>query len=339
MIYNKYMPSKGSPSALIDATTIMDPKLISIVWQQINQRKPDYVIVDKLDYIGILDTDKPKHFRSLVLCQDLLWARQTSIAEYEASTARHALSMQEEMRQLGLADCVISIQEQEAQTIAKNVSSKVVYIPYMPPNTHPKLTRFRVNEPNEKNILFVGSAGVANITGLEWFLNEVWADVLRGSPDATLNIVGDVFKHITYRDSHIRLHGKVDSLDALYSRSSVVIAPLKFGSGLKIKMIEALSAGCACVTTSIGAQGMEEGAGKAFLVADDAAGFAEAVILMLNDIDARRSFGVNGAAFLDRLLDKSRPLRAFQEALRENDRSLLPEVQRGVYHTFSARLL
>jgi len=327
------MPNKGSLSALFDTTSAMDPKLISTVWHHINRLKPDYVIIDKLDYIGILKSDQPKFFRSLVLCQDLLWARQTSIAEYEASTTLHTSSMQEEMRQLGLADCVISIQEQEAQTIAKNVSSKVVYIPYMPPNTHPNSASFRANGENEKSIMFVGSAGMENITGLEWFLNEAWPGLLRSSPDATLNIVGDVCKHITYRDSHIRLHGKVDSLDALYSRSSVVIAPLKFGSGLKIKMVEALSAGCACVTTSIGAQGMEEGAGKAFLVADDAAGFAEAVILMLNDIDARRAFGKNAAAFLERLLDQNRPLRAFQEALRENDRSVLPELQRGMYQS------
>ena len=77
----------------------------------------------------------------------------------------------------------------------------------------------------------------------------------------------------------IKLSGFVGDLEEVY-KNRVIINPVKSGSGLKIKCVEALCSGKPLVTTSNGAQGLKSGAGKAFLVGDDWETFAGNIIKM-----------------------------------------------------------
>jgi len=67
------------------------------------------------------------------------------------------------------------------------------------------------------------------------------------------------------------------------------VVPLRLGSGLKIKLVEALSHGRAVVTTDVGAQGLEVLAGSAFVLADDPVAFAEACADLLSHPDRRHA--------------------------------------------------
>jgi glycosyltransferase involved in cell wall biosynthesis len=77
----------------------------------------------------------------------------------------------------------------------------------------------------------------------------------------------------------------------------VVINPISTGTGLKIKNIEALGYGKPLVTTSVGAVGMENGSHSAFLAADTAQDFANAVIGLLQDSKVYRRFSMSGYQF------------------------------------------
>ena len=67
----------------------------------------------------------------------------------------------------------------------------------------------------------------------------------------------------------------------------VVVAPIRFGAGVKIKTLEALQYGVPVVTTSIGAEGIELPPGcRPIVVEDDPVAFAAAVALLLTDNDA-----------------------------------------------------
>ncbi|HEY9664990.1 MAG TPA: glycosyltransferase, partial [Allocoleopsis sp.] len=68
-----------------------------------------------------------------------------------------------------------------------------------------------------------------------------------------------------------------------YDLASLVINPIPYGTGLKIKTIEALGYAKPLVTTSVGAEGLEEGIDRAFLVADTPEAFAQAIITILDD--------------------------------------------------------
>ena len=71
--------------------------------------------------------------------------------------------------------------------------------------------------------------------------------------------------------------GRIDDLTPLYANAAVVISPLRGGSGLKIKLIEALGQGKAIVVTTTTLQGVADVIGSAVIVADDAQEFADGI--------------------------------------------------------------
>jgi len=86
----------------------------------------------------------------------------------------------------------------------------------------------------------------------------------------------------------VELMGVVPSIESEYARAAVCVVPLLIGSGIKMKLIEALSFGRAAVSTSVGIQGMENWAPGVVEVADDPEAFAQAVLRLLNDHNLRR---------------------------------------------------
>ena len=86
----------------------------------------------------------------------------------------------------------------------------------------------------------------------------------------------------------------VKDLDPLYRQAGVVISPLRIGSGLKIKLIEALSRGKSVVATSKTLQGVVEHLGDCVVIEDDPELFARAIVRLLTDRNKRTALGARG---------------------------------------------
>jgi hypothetical protein len=125
-----------------------------------------------------------------------------------------------------------------------------------------------------------------------WLAREVLPHVLPPVPWTRLRVTG----HHPPDDiadaagPHITLTGFLPELADLYATTRVVVAPDRFGAGLKIKTLEALQYGVPVVATTIGAQGIEVPPGLSpMVVTDDPAEFAAAVVTLLTDNDAWRA--------------------------------------------------
>lgn len=97
-----------------------------------------------------------------------------------------------------------------------------------------------------------------NREGLEWFLDEVWPSVVEKQPTAKVLIAGsgDGAYLEQYRAlPGVELLGFVDSVGEIYNRSLVSLAPIFFGSGTRVKVIEASSYGCPMISTAFGVRG------------------------------------------------------------------------------------
>jgi glycosyltransferase involved in cell wall biosynthesis len=122
--------------------------------------------------------------------------------------------------------------------------------------------------------LFVGSGSFHNVDGLRWFLDACWPALKAAIPAATLEVYGTVCQRLAGAPSGVVLRGTVDDLATAYSRASLALVPLRIGSGLKVKLVEALAHGMPVVTTPIGAQGLLGFRPQPFVCADSAEAFA-----------------------------------------------------------------
>jgi glycosyltransferase involved in cell wall biosynthesis len=96
----------------------------------------------------------------------------------------------------------------------------------------------------------------------------------------------------------------VDDVTPFYHSARVVVAPLRFGSGIKTKVLEAMAFGRPVVTTTIGVEGIEISPGENILVQDSPDGFAEAVSLLLGHPEQARALGLAGRAVVERFYSK-----------------------------------
>ncbi|HEX4086693.1 MAG TPA: glycosyltransferase [Chthoniobacteraceae bacterium] len=125
-----------------------------------------------------------------------------------------------------------------------------------------------------KNMLFVGTRYAANVDGVKFFIEKVLPLVHKKYPEARLLVAGTVCGALRAGTPGVELLGVVDDLDEAYRRAAIVVNPVLTGTGLKTKTVEALGHAKALVTTACGAEGIEDAAGEAFLMADDPAQMA-----------------------------------------------------------------
>ena len=159
-------------------------------------------------------------------------------------------------------------------------------------------------------VSFVGSGTTSNVDGLQWLLGEIWPLVLAAYPSATLAVYGSVCARVSCHRPEVTMHGEVRDLDDALGRAAVVTIPLRIGSGLKIKLVDAICLGKAAVTTEVGAQGLGHLVPAPFVCENDPAAFAKAVSDLLSDRALRNELEARtvGAASMFDAAHAYRPL-------------------------------
>lgn len=140
----------------------------------------------------------------------------------------------------------------------------------------------------ENRIMFIGTLSwEPNINGIVWFINEVWPLVKKAKPETKLTIIGknpsERIIKASKSDFNIEITGFVENLENYYAISKVHIVPLKFGSGIKVKLLNALYRGIPTVTTSIGAEGLGLTNLKDCFIEDNPQNFAQKIVTLLEN--------------------------------------------------------
>lgn len=145
-------------------------------------------------------------------------------------------------------------------------------------------------------ILFHGGMDwYPNRDAVEFFVGKIFPWVCRECPDAKFVVAGRnppadfvaKFRHHTW----IEFTGTVPDMRPYLAAATVVVVPLRMGSGTRIKILEACAMGRAVVSTRVGAEGLHLKGGTEILVADDPKVFARSVVQLLRDPVRRDSIG------------------------------------------------
>lgn len=158
-------------------------------------------------------------------------------------------------------------------------------------------------------LVFTGSMGYRpNVDAALWFANRVLDRVRAHVPDARFFIVGSRPHHrlnsLRDRDG-VQITGWVPDVNPFLSAAAVYVVPLRMGSGTRLKLLQAMAARLAVVSTQIGAQGLDVQDGEQLRLADTEEGFARAVIELLRDPAQREVLGARAASYVARHYDWS----------------------------------
>lgn len=170
-----------------------------------------------------------------------------------------------------------------------------------------------------QDIIFVaGFAHPPNVDAAVWLVQEIMPLVWAKAPDVRLSLVGsyptDVVKGLA--NARVRVTGWVSeaALQDYYRAARLAVVPLRFGAGIKSKVVEAMRAGLPLVTTPTGVQGLE-GYEAGVMVSETAQGFADAIGRLLTDDDVWRARSIAELDFVKARFTRQAMRRQLGEAI------------------------
>jgi glycosyltransferase involved in cell wall biosynthesis len=154
--------------------------------------------------------------------------------------------------------------------------------------------------PEADKLVFTGVMGYApNEDAALHFVEDIFPLIKVKRPQAQFWIVGsgptERVKALT-RISGIHVTGKVDDIRPYVQSATVFVCPLRFGSGVKNKILAAMAMQKATVATSMSIEGLDLADDREVLLADEPQAFADKVVRLLKDQKAAEQLGVNGLA-------------------------------------------
>lgn len=217
-------------------------------------------------------------------------ARSFQEADVEPSRLQRALLRRDgrnatraEQRYVDAADALVVLSDEDAERLGRAGTPTHVVQQGVDLRRFPRSTL-----PAAPVVLFPGSLDYSpNVDGARWFVELVWPRVRARVPTATLQIVGrqppPSVRALHARDG-VEVHADVPSMAPWIEGARVSVAPLRIGTGVRMKALEALAAQRPLVGTTIALEGLHLTDEEAAVV-DDPAAFADAVVAVLEDDD------------------------------------------------------
>lgn len=261
-------------------------------WFKINGEYIDYVYLNR-PHIAIKYVDMIRKYTNSKLIyfgHDLHYLRE--LRNYEVEGKPELLKSSNEWKKIEFdlfekADVIHVVGSYEQSVLQKEFPNKPIRnIPLYMFNEE-EINIEKETYQNRESILFVGGFGhKPNYDGVIWFINEVFPSILEQKPDMKFFIVGsnppEDIKSLN--SSNIIVTGYVtdEELKQYYSKSRIVVVPLRYGAGVKGKVVEAIYHQVPIVTTEVGSEGLNE-ANEYMMIAKDNKAFSKMVIDLYDD--------------------------------------------------------
>ncbi|MBF0858519.1 glycosyltransferase [Gluconobacter sp. LMG 31484] len=264
-----------------------------------------------------------KHTGATILyyTHDLHYLRE--MRRYELEGSIWALQESQRLKPLELkifdvVDHVLTPSGEEKQDILEEVpyANVTVVPPYLFGDTD--LVDAPADFGNRKDLIFVGGFDhTPNVDAALWLGQEIMPLVWKTHPDSTLWIVGNVPPDSVkaLAGERIKVTGFVPELEPYFEHARVSVNPLRYGAGVKGKIVTSLQAGIPVVTTSCGNEGIQLVDGEEALIADTSTGIADAVNRLLDDESLCHTLIRSGANVVRTRFSASRARQILQNVL------------------------
>jgi glycosyltransferase involved in cell wall biosynthesis len=144
---------------------------------------------------------------------------------------------------------------------------------------------------------FLGSMNwKPNIEAVDLLLNKIFPKILENIPDAELHLAGSFMsdKLLNLKQKNVFIHGKVTDVKVFLSDNGILLVPLKSGSGIRIKILEALALGIPVVSSKVGFEGIPIKNEIHGMIANRTKDFVEASVLLATNSEIAHNMGKKG---------------------------------------------
>ncbi len=219
----------------------------------------------------------------------------------------------------------IAVSEHDARIVRSVARHDRVTV--VPPGVDREQLEPRQRRPYPGRVLYVGHMEhYPNLDGLLFLYRDIWPHVRHVYPKAQLVVAGGGTREELSRvapellarmerDASVEIAGFVPDLGEAMDQAVAMAAPLRLGSGVRNKVIEAMAAGLPVVTTRLGAEGLSAAHGRELLIADDAAPFARELVALMKDRRLQERLSGAGRDLVARDHDNDRVTKRLERAL------------------------
>ncbi|MDW8107230.1 MAG: glycosyltransferase [Armatimonadota bacterium] len=281
----------------------LTPQMQELIRQKLAQTNYDIIHFNYLSTTGYLPSTDGYHAVRLCTEANVEWEIFERYARVLPNPLKRLLAAREarrlrryEVKVLNQMDGVIVLSERDRDLLQLNGVCKPIHIFRRPMEiAMPPLPRWEQSEPI---VISLGRLDETRTHGTLWCLRKVWHKVRQQVPDARWHIIGaDPPPSIRafHGNDGIFVEGFVEDLTPFLQRARACIIPLFIGGGIRIKILDMLSVGLPCVSTSVGAQGLEN---EGVWIADTPEGFAEGIVELLRNRERWERMQAAGQAFI-----------------------------------------
>ena len=219
------------------------------------------------------------------------------------------LLKKEEFQLLSAVDGIFSISPEDSKKfVALGIKTPIVEIPVSMELMEPS------KSGSSNQFFFIGGMDwMPNREAVDLLISEIFPQIKAKIPNAVLHIAGAGTEQLQ-GGKGIKCHGFVPDSTEFMQQSGTLLLPLKSGSGVRIKLLEAMRIGVPIVTTSIGKEGIE--ALDCMSIADTTEAFIAAAISLNENMDLKEKFAQNSRSFIQKNYSPSTIATALNEALR-----------------------
>lgn len=158
-------------------------------------------------------------------------------------------------------------------------------------------------DPNARDIVSIGTMSwPPNIDAVTYFAEKILPLIKQQTPESEFVVVGSnppaSVRRLSEKDESVRVMGFVEDVSTIARNAAAFVVPLRSGSGLRVKILNAMAMGLPVVSTSVGCEGIGGRPGTDLLVADDDREFADAVTSLIDDFNLRRRVAESGREFV-----------------------------------------
>jgi len=161
-----------------------------------------------------------------------------------------------------------------------------------------------------------------NVDSVEYFVDQIFPEIKKKLPDVKFYVIGSNpplhLKDLCSKVKGVKFLGYVPEIDSYFNSCRIQVAPLRYGAGVKGKIVESMAKGLPVVTTPIGAEGISLENNKLFLIAESPYDFAEATVRLYSDEKLWTSISNNALEFAEQFYSP--------ESVRETLRRILDKI-------------